>query len=71
MLEIHNDFSLYQEPFKSVTVAQSVMCLTADSRVARSIPARSHTLVEIDHEILSTAILPPFADSRRVVVSYK
>ena len=27
------------------------------SRVESSIPARSHTFVEIDHEILSTAIL--------------
>ena len=36
-----------------------------------SIPVLSHTLVEIDHEIISTAILLPSADSRRVVVSYK
>ena len=34
-----------------------------------SIPTRSHTFAEIDHEINSTAILPS-ADSRRVV-SYK
>ena len=27
------------------------------------IPARSHTFVEIDHEILSTVILLPFAES--------
>ena len=44
-------------------VAQSVMCLatdaclTADPGVASSIPARSHTFVEIDHEIISTVIL--------------
>ena len=31
----------------------------------------AHTFVEIDHEIISTAILLPSADSRRVVVSYK
>ena len=31
----------------------------------------SHTFVEIDHEIFSTAILLPSADSRRVVVRYK
>ena len=55
-------------------VAQSVTCLatdanlTADPGVASSIPARSHTFVEIDHEIISTVILLP---SRRVVVSYK
>ena len=33
-------------------------------------PAWSYTFVEIDHEIISTAILLPFTDSRRVVVSY-
>ena len=43
-------------------VAQSVTCLTtdasltADPGVARSILARSHTFVEIDHEIISTVI---------------
>ena len=30
--------------------------------VASSIPARSHTFVEIDHEIISTVILLPSAD---------
>ena len=35
----------------------------ADPRVASSIPARSHTFVEIDHEIISTVILLPSADS--------
>ena len=50
-------------------VAQSVMCLAtdaclnADSGVASSIPARSHTFVEIDHEIISTVILLPSAVS--------
>ena len=49
-------------------VAQSVKCLatdaclTADPGVASSIPARSHTFVEIDHEIISTVILLPYAD---------
>ena len=33
--------------------------------------ARSHNFVEIDHDIISTAILLPSVDSRRVVVSYK
>ena len=32
--------------------------------------APSHTFVEIDHEIISTAIHPTLADSRRVVVNY-
>ena len=31
--------------------------------VASSFPARSHTFVEIDHEIISTVILLPSADS--------
>ena len=50
-------------------VAQSVTCLvtdaklTADQGVASSIPARSHTFVEIDHEIISTVILLPSAES--------
>ena len=51
-----------QEPGR---VAQSVMCLatdaclTADPGVASSIPARSHTFMEIDHEIISTVVLLP------------
>ena len=52
-------------------VAQSVTCLTADPGFASLIPALSHTFVEIDHEIISAAILLPSADSRRVVVSYR
>ena len=55
--------------FKPGRVAQSVTCLvtdaklTADPGVASSIPARSHTFVEIDHEIISTVILLPSAES--------
>ena len=52
-------------------IEQSVMCLTADPGVTSLIPARWHTFVEIDHEIISTAILLPSANSRRVVVNYK
>ena len=37
-------------------------CLTADPGVASSIPVRSLTFVEIDHEIISTVILIPSAD---------
>ena len=37
-------------------------CLTADPGVASSIPARYHTFVEIDHEIISMVILLPSAD---------
>ena len=46
-------------------------CQTAESRVPSWIPARFHTFVEIDHEIISTVIIFPPVDSRRVVVSYK
>ena len=38
-------------------------CLTAIPGVASSIPARSHTFMEIDHEKISTVILLPSADS--------
>ena len=47
------------------------LCLAADPVVTSLIQAQSHTSLEIDHEIISTAILLPSADSRRVVVSYK
>ena len=52
-----------------VSQAHSVTCLatdaslTADPGVASSIPARSHTFVEIDHEIISMDILFPSAES--------
>ena len=46
-----------------VTRLATDACLTADPGVASSIPARSHTFVEIDHEIISTVILLPSADS--------
>ena len=58
-------------------IAQSVMCLaadtclTADPGIASSILGLSHAFVEIDHKIISTAIFLPSTDSRRVVVSYK
>ena len=50
-------------------VAQLVMCLatdanlTADPGVASSITARSLTFMEIDHEIIFTVILLPYAES--------
>ena len=48
---------------QSVTCLATYACLTADPGVASSIPARSHTFVEIDHEMISTVILLPSADS--------
>ena len=38
-------------------------CLTADPGGVSSIPVRSHTFVEIDHEMISTVILLLSADS--------
>ena len=50
---------------------QAVTSLTADPGVMSLIPAQSHTFMEIDHEIIFTAILLPSADSEKVVVCYK
>ena len=55
---------------QSVACLATDTCLTADPGVVSSIPARYHTFVEVDHETISTAILLPFADSRRAVGSY-
>ena len=51
--------------YQSVTCLATDACLTADPGVTSSIPVRSHTstLVEIDHEMISTVILLPSADS--------
>ena len=48
---------------QSVTCLATDACLTAVPGVTSSILARSHTFVEIDHEIISTVILLPSADS--------
>ena len=47
---------------QSVTCLATDACLTADPGVTSSILVRSHTFVEIDHEIISTVILLPSAD---------
>ena len=50
-------------------IAQSVTCLAtdvylaADPGVTSLIPARSHTFMAIDHEIISRVILLPYAES--------
>ena len=49
--------------WQSVTCLATDVCLTATPGVASLIPARSHTFVEIDYEIISTVILLPSADS--------
>ena len=46
---------------QSVTCLATDACLTADPGVA--VPVRSHTFVEIDHEMISTVILLHSADS--------
>ena len=48
---------------QSVTCLVTDACLAADPGVASSIPAWSHTFMEIDHEIFSTVILLPSAAS--------
>ena len=67
---LHNNSLLLYHLLTNVDsrVAQSVTCLAtdasltdADPGVASSIPAWSHTFVEIDHEIISTVkCSPPF-----------
>ena len=44
---------------------------TADPGFASLILALSHTFLKIDPEMISTAIINPSADSRRLVVSYQ
>ena len=66
---IHVVFIFSVQILEPGRVAQSVTCLatdaklTADPGVASSIPARSHTFGEINHEIISTVILLPSAES--------
>ena len=62
----------------SLCLAHTVMCLatdaslSADPGVVSSIPARSHTFVEIVYETISTVILLlRLNHSRRIIVSYK
>ena len=61
---------MLKKTFQSGLVAQSVICLTADTGVASLIPARSHTFMGIDYEITMANLLPS-VDPRMVVVSYK
>ena len=71
-------FAVYLYLLNPGCFAQSITCLatdvslTADPGVTSSILARSHTSVEIDHEIISMSFPSlPLNHSRRVVVSYK
>ena len=60
--KVSNKFITPGRIAQSVTCLATDACLTADPGVASSIPVRSHTFVEIDHEIISTVILLPSAD---------
>ena len=71
---------MYNETLKMSMVkicnADTLKCvkqdIISDPGVTSSIPVRSHTFAEIDHEMISTVILLlPLVHSRRVVVSYK
>ena len=54
-----------------VTCLDTDASLIADPRAASWIPVRSHTFMEICHEIISMVILLPLNHSRRVVVRFK
>ena len=57
---------------QSVTCLATDVSLTADPGVTSSIPARSHTFLEIDHEYFLWSFSSlPLNHSRRVVVRYK
>ena len=59
-------YNLYKQTgplTQSVTCLATDASLTADPGVASSIPARSHTFVEIEYEITSMVILLPSAES--------
>ena len=70
-LEFQNQIVIHSDNsrFRPGRIAQSVTCLatdaylTADPGVASLIPARSHTFVEIDREIISMVILLLSAES--------
>ena len=62
-LRLFSTYSNYSKTCVKKTCLATDACLTAIPGVASSIPARSHTFVEIDHEIISTVILLPSADS--------
>ena len=61
-LESHEVLEKPGRVAQSATCLATDACLTADPGVASSILVRSHTFVEIDHEIISTVILLPSAD---------
>ena len=71
LISVSNRWSLFPCCFhaeKDMCLATDA-CLTVDPGVTSSIPARSHTFTEIDHEIISPVFLRlPLIHSRRVVI---
>ena len=55
-----NNFYGHSPPFRWF-IQEGLLSATSEG-MCSSIPARSHTFVEIDHEIISTVILLPSAD---------
>ena len=60
---LQQKFSLPGRLVQLVTCPATDACLTADPGVASSILARSHTFVEINHEIISRVVCLPSAES--------
>ena len=61
-VKCYNKFTGPRSPVGNVS-SNTDVSLTADPGIASSIPARSNAFVEIDHEIISTVILLPSAES--------
>ena len=59
---IHKIIPTIAGPRSAVGNVSGYRCVSADPGVVSSIPVRSHTFVEIDHETISTVILLPSAD---------
>ena len=62
---LHHLVDLYQVtgPRSAVGNVYGYRCLSADPGVPSSILVRSHTFVEIDHEMISMVILLPSTES--------
>ena len=66
LLQLSSSTLVFFTPILPGHIAQSVMCLTADTcptadqGVMSLMPAQKHTFGEINHEIISTVILLPF-----------
>ena len=65
---LYRDDMIYWGAQQSVTCLNTDARLTVDLWVTNSIPAWSHTFMEIDHKIISMVILLPSADSFKAKV---